>query len=87
MTSQPAEDEHAPGGGEARDLEVDELEDFRTISLKSVAQLLDTSRSSARRWLRDAGIRPVAMGRGRRGAIRYRWTHVRDWLESRRHAE
>ena len=45
-------------------------EKFRTVSLKSIADLLDTTRSSARRWLKEAGIRPVALGRGARGAIR-----------------
>ena len=37
---------------------------------------------SVRRWLSDAGIKPVVMGRGRNGAIRYRWRDIEDWLES-----
>ena len=53
------------------------------ISLRTLAEQLDTTRSSVRRWLSEAGIRPIAIGRGRKGAIRYRWSDVRDWLESR----
>ncbi|MCX6072005.1 MAG: helix-turn-helix domain-containing protein [Chloroflexi bacterium] len=58
-------------------------DEYRTVSLKAVAELLDTSRSSARRWMREAGIMPVAIGRGRNGAIRYRWPDIRSWLEAR----
>jgi len=54
-----------------------------TISLKTLAQELDAHRSSVRRWLREAGIHPIALGRGRNGAIRYRWHDVKDWLDSR----
>ena len=54
-----------------------------TISLKTLAVLLDADRSSVRRWLSNAGISPVAMGRGRNGAIRYRWRDIENWLESR----
>jgi hypothetical protein len=57
------------------------------ISLKTLAEQLDTTRSSVRRWLREAGIRPIAIGRGRKGAIRYRWSDVRDWLESRAYVD
>ena len=53
------------------------------VSLRTLAEQLDTTRSSVRRWLSEAGIRPIAIGRGRKGAIRYRWSDVRDWLESR----
>ena len=53
-----------------------------TVSLKTLADRLDAHRSSVRRWLREAGIKPVAVGRGRKGAIRYRWVEVRDWLDS-----
>lgn len=53
------------------------------VSLKTLAALLDADRSSVRRWLRQGGIRPVVLGRGRNGAIRYRWHEIRDWLESR----
>ncbi len=53
-----------------------------TISLKTLAILMDAHRSSVRRWLREAGIRPIALGRGRNGAIRYRWRDVEAWLDS-----
>ncbi len=36
------------------------------MSLKAIADLLDTTRSSARRWLREAGIHPISLGRGER---------------------
>ena len=62
-------------------------EEWRTVSLKSIAELLDTTRSSARRWLREAGIRPIAIGRGAKGAIRYRWCDIEAWLGSRQHVE
>ncbi len=62
-------------------------ERFQTVSLQTVAELLDASRSSARRWLKEAGIRPIAVGRGAKGAIRYKWPDVQEWLESRQYAE
>jgi len=62
-------------------------ETFRAVSLKYIAALLDTTRSSARRWLKDAGIRPISLGRGAKGAIRYRWSEVEAWLASRQHVE
>ena len=62
-------------------------EEARIISLKSVAELIDTPRFSARRWLKEAGIRPVAVGRGAKGAIRYRWNEVAAWLKSRQYVE
>lgn len=52
------------------------------ISVKTLAQRLDTTRTSVRRWLREAGIHPVAIGRGPKGAIRYRWSEVQEWLNS-----
>lgn len=52
------------------------------VSLKTLAERLDTTRSSVRRWLREAGIRPIAVGRGVNGAIRYRWADVQAWLDS-----
>lgn len=58
-----------------------------TVSLKSLAERLDAHRSSVRRWLRDAGVRPVALGRGRRGAIRYRWADIRAWLDDLEQAD
>lgn len=54
-----------------------------TISLKTLSQMLDAHRSSVRRWLQQAGIRPVVLGKGRNGAIRYRWRDIQEWIESR----
>jgi len=62
-------------------------EAFRAVSLKAIAELLDTTRSSARRWLKEAGIRPISLGRGAKGAIRYRWAEVEAWLKSRQYVE
>ena len=56
-----------------------------TVSLKTLAKLLDAHRSSVRRWLTRAGIRPISLGSGANGAIRYRWRDVQDWLESRQY--
>ncbi|MCH7720065.1 MAG: hypothetical protein IH988_03625 [Planctomycetes bacterium] len=53
-----------------------------TVSLRTLARLLDADRTSVRRWLKDAGVSPVVLGRGRNGAIRYRWCDVEEWLES-----
>jgi len=61
-----------------------ETTDSRTVSLRLLAELLDTTRPSARRWIREAGIRPIAIGRGRNGAIRDRRSEAQDWLGSRR---
>ena len=58
-----------------------------TVSLKTLSQMLDAHRSSVRRWLQQAGIRPIAFGRGRNGAIRYRWQDIREWIESRERTE
>lgn len=52
-----------------------------TVSLKTLSGMLDAHRSSVRRWLREAGVRPIAVGRGRNGAIRYLWQDVTDWLD------
>lgn len=54
-----------------------------TVSLKTLSGLLDAHRSSVRRWLSQAGVRPISLGRGRNGAIRYRWSDIRSWLRSR----
>lgn len=53
-----------------------------TVSLKTLSRLLDAHRSSVRRWLQEAGIKPLALGRGRNGAIRYLWSEVDRWLGS-----
>jgi transposase len=58
-----------------------------TVSLKTLAQMLDAHRSSVRRWLQQAGIRPIVLGKGRSGAIRYKWRDVQEWIESREHTE
>jgi len=52
------------------------------VSLKTLSTLLDAHRSSVRRWLKEAGIKPIAIGRGRNGAIRYKWKDVETWLEA-----
>ena len=54
-----------------------------TVSLKTLSHMLDAGRSSVRRWLKDAGIQPIAMGDGPKSAIRYRWQDVEAWLASR----
>ena len=53
-----------------------------TVSLKTLSKLLDAHRSSVRRWLKQAGIKPIAIGRGRNGAIRYKWADIKQWLDS-----
>jgi hypothetical protein len=58
-----------------------------TVSLKTLSGLLDAHRSSVRRWLKDAGIKPIAIGRGKNGAIRYKWKDVETWLESQDYVE
>jgi len=58
-----------------------------TVSLKTLSKLLDAHRSSVRRWLKQAGIKPVAIGQGRNGAIRYKWSDVSNWLNSLEHIE
>ena len=57
-------------------------QELLAVSLKTLAGMLDAHRSSVRRWLQQAGIRPIALGKGRNGAIRYRWRDVREWLDS-----
>ena len=52
------------------------------VSLRTLAEQLDAHRSTVRRWLREAGVRPIAIGRGVNGAIRYRWSDVQTWLDS-----
>jgi len=60
----------------------EEIESRRVlVSLKTLSEMIDTSRGSVRRWLKEAGIRPAAIGRGRAGAIRYRWDEVEAWLD------
>jgi hypothetical protein len=58
-----------------------------TVSLKTLSNMLDAHRSSVRRWLKEAGIKPIAIGHGRNSAIRYRWRDVNEWLESLKYVE
>ena len=58
-----------------------------TVSLQTLAKLLDAHRSSVRRWLQQAGIRPIVMGDGRHAAIRYRWQDVEAWIDAREYVE
>ncbi len=62
-----------------------ELEDVTplTVSLKTLALRLDAHRSSVRRWLHEAGVRPISMSDAKNGAIRYRWADIEHWLASR----
>ena len=57
------------------------------VSLRTLAGMLDAHRSTVRRWLTEAGIRPAAVGRGPKGAIRYRWKDIQRWLDSLEDAE
>ena len=57
------------------------------VSLKTLSTLLDAHRSSVRRWLQEAGIKPVALGKGKNGAIRYKWKDVESWLDSQHNVE
>ncbi|MFA9478921.1 helix-turn-helix transcriptional regulator [Phycisphaerales bacterium AB-hyl4] len=59
----------------------------RLVSLKTLAEMWDADRSTVRRWLKAADIEPVAIGRGRNGAIWYRWHEIEAWLDSLEHVE
>jgi phage terminase Nu1 subunit (DNA packaging protein) len=65
--------------GETGNIEKERL----VVSLKTLADMLDAHRTSVRRWLQEAGIKPIVLGRGRNGAIRYRWHDIQHWLASR----
>ena len=70
---------------EAATTEIQKIgESERLVSLNTLAQGFDAHRSSVRRWLQEAGIRPVVLGQGRNGAIRYRWRDIQEWIASRR---
>jgi len=58
-----------------------------TVSLKTLSSLLDAHRSSVRRWLQDAGIKPIAIGKGKNGAIRYKWKDIEIWLDSQHYVK
>ena len=66
-----------------------ELADGRplTVSLHTLALRLDAHRSSVRRWLRDASVRPIAMSDAKNGAIRYRWADIERRLATREPVE
>ena len=53
------------------------------ISLKTLAKQLDCHRYSVQRWLTDAGIHPITLGPGKKGAIRYELSEVEEWLRTR----
>lgn len=55
---------------------------MRLVSLKTLANIADAHPTTVRRWLRVAQVKPVVIGRGRAGAIRYRWRDVCDWLNA-----
>lgn len=54
------------------------------VSLAAVAARLSTSRKSARRWLREAGVRAFVLGSGSNGTVRYDGADVERWLLSRK---
>lgn len=58
-----------------------------TVSLKTLSAMLDAHRSSIRRWLKEAGIKPIAIGRGKNGAIRYKWNDIETWLDSHEYVD
>lgn len=68
---------HKTGKSAERDVEL------RVVSLKRISELVDAHRSTVRRWLSEAGIRPIALGQGRNSTIRYRWRDIEQWLTSR----
>lgn len=53
------------------------------ISLKTLAEQLDTHRSTVRRWLEAAGIKAVIFGNGKNGSIRYDQKEVIEWIKTR----
>ena len=53
------------------------------VSLKTLSRMMDAHRSSVRRWLRQAGIQPIALSDAKNGAIRYRWVEIERWLATR----
>lgn len=55
---------------------------FQLVSAKTLAKEWDASSTSVRRWLQAAGIEPVAVGRGRNGAVRYFRSDVQRWMDS-----
>ena len=76
--------QRGPSGGR-RPTGEDAPANSRLVSLKTLAEMWDADRSTVRRWLKAADIEPVAIGRGRNGAIRYRWHEIEGWLDSLEH--
>ena len=60
----------------------DDKSPFKLASIKTLAQELDASPTSVRRWLQGAGIQAVLLGRGRNGAVRFLRKDVERWLGS-----
>jgi hypothetical protein len=58
------------------------MKELKLVSLKTISELVDANRSTVRRWLAQADIHPVVLGRGRNGAIRFYWRDVVEWLTS-----
>jgi hypothetical protein len=55
----------------------------RFLSLRTISRRVDADASSVRRWLAEAGVPAVVMGKGRHAAIRFRLEDVETWLKSR----
>ena len=66
-----------------KETESEATDDRLLISLKRLAWQLDADRSTVRRWLREFGLRPVIVGRGRNAAVRYRSSDIQAWLRKR----
>jgi hypothetical protein len=62
--------------------QTERLDDERLVNLQTLARLTDAHATTVRRWLRESGIQPVVIGRGRTGAIRYRWRDIENWFNS-----
>ncbi len=58
----------------------------RMVSLKVIADRWQVDRSTARRILRQAGIRPIILGTGRNGSIRYVVKEIEAWVSTRMRA-
>lgn len=63
--------------------EVNEGEIAKMVSLKTIAKQVEAHRSTVRRWLSEAGVQPLAFGSGPKGGLRYRWTDIVTWVETR----
>ena len=57
------------------------------VSLKTLSVLLDAHRTSVRRWLQEAGIKPISIGQGKNGAIRYKWKDIESWLDTQEYVD